>query len=63
MMKGVEFMEKEFEAIKKQLVEERNERLSLKQENEKLRARCKENESKIEELQWRLVQCEHTHAD
>ncbi|KAH9372022.1 hypothetical protein HPB48_016261 [Haemaphysalis longicornis] len=58
MTNGVEFMEKEFEAMKKQLAKERNERLSLKQENEKLRAKCKENESKIEELHRRLVQCE-----
>ncbi|KAH9367655.1 hypothetical protein HPB48_020386 [Haemaphysalis longicornis] len=58
MMKEVEFIEKEFEAMKKQLSEERNERLILKQENEKLRAKCRENESKIEELHMRLVQCE-----
>ncbi|KAH9383897.1 hypothetical protein HPB48_025764 [Haemaphysalis longicornis] len=58
MMKGAEFMEKEFEAMKTQLAEERNERLSLKHESEKLRAKCKENESKIEELHRRLVQCE-----
>lgn len=58
MKKGVEFMEKEFEAMKQQLAAERAERLSLKKENEKLQARCTENESKIEDLHRRLVQCE-----
>lgn len=58
MKEGLEFMEKQFETMKQQLMEGRTERESLRKENERLKAKCSENESVIVELQKRVVQGE-----
>ncbi|XP_075559999.1 uncharacterized protein LOC142591573 [Dermacentor variabilis] len=58
MKEGLEFMEKQFETMKQQFMEGRNERESLRKENDRLKAKCSENESIIVELQKRVVQGE-----
>lgn len=54
LQESMNFINAEFE----ELEEARSEREALKKENEGLRERCKENESLIEQLQMRVVQCE-----
>lgn len=58
MQEGVEFMEKQFEAMKNIFEEERLEREASRRGNESLRGMCSKHESAIVQHQGRLDQCE-----
>ncbi|CAN7938936.1 unnamed protein product [Ixodes hexagonus] len=58
LKESMDFINAEFEDMKKKLEEARGERDALKKENADLREKCKENECAIEQLQMRVVQCE-----
>lgn len=55
---SVKFMSDKFEDMKKGLREATEEREALRRANEELRAKCKENDNIIQQLQKRVVQSE-----
>lgn len=55
---SIKFINDEFEDMKKKLKEACLEREALRKDNDSLRAKCKENEDEIQQLQKRLAQSE-----
>lgn len=58
LQESINFINAKFEDMKQTFDEALGEREALKKENEGLREGCKKNESLIEQLQMRAVQCE-----